>query len=244
MGLSRRDRPDFLSQERVNTMIYVTGDTHADIDMSKLSGKYFPEGKALTKSDYVIICGDFGLVWDGSSREKWWQKWLAERPWTTLFVDGNHENFDMLETLPVEEKFGTPVSRINDSIYWLRRGEVYDIDGRSFFAMGGATSHDQGFRREFVSWWRQEMPNAKEMEHALESLDRHDNEVDFVLTHCAPSSVQARVNPRYETDSLTDFLDVVRGKIRFKAWFFGHYHTDMENIAPFRALYHDIIKIG
>ena len=49
-------------------MIYVTGDIHADIDISKLSGKYFPEGKTLTKSDYVIICGDFGLVWDGSSQ--------------------------------------------------------------------------------------------------------------------------------------------------------------------------------
>lgn len=225
-------------------MIYVTGDIHADIDISKLSGKYFPEGKTLTKSDYVIICGDFGLVWDGSSREKWWRKWLSERPWTTLFVDGNHENFDMLETLPVEEKFGAPVSRVNDSIYWLRRGEVYDINGHSFFTMGGATSHDQGFRREFVSWWRQEMPSTKEMEHALESLNEHGNEVDFVLTHCAPSSVQTQVNSRYETDSLTDFLDVVRDKTRFKAWFFGHYHIDVQNMAPFRALYHDIVKIG
>lgn len=55
-------------------MIYVTGDTHANIDINKLSTKKFPQQKTLTKKDYVIVCGDFGLVWDASSREMWWQK--------------------------------------------------------------------------------------------------------------------------------------------------------------------------
>lgn len=43
-------------------MIYVTGDTHGVIDIGKLGFKNFPEGKNLTKNDYVIICGDFGFV--------------------------------------------------------------------------------------------------------------------------------------------------------------------------------------
>lgn len=52
-------------------MIYVTGDIHADLDIGKLSMDKFPQQRSLSKEDYLIICGDFGLVWDGSRRELW-----------------------------------------------------------------------------------------------------------------------------------------------------------------------------
>lgn len=39
-------------------MIYVTGDTHANIDIAKLNTTKFPQQKELTKNDFVIICGD------------------------------------------------------------------------------------------------------------------------------------------------------------------------------------------
>lgn len=45
--------------------IFITGDTHGSYDIQKLARKNFPEGKTLTKDDYVIICGDFGCVWGG-----------------------------------------------------------------------------------------------------------------------------------------------------------------------------------
>ena len=44
-------------------MIYVTGDTHGDFE--RFREDIFPEQKTKTKDDYVIICGDFGGVWDG-----------------------------------------------------------------------------------------------------------------------------------------------------------------------------------
>ncbi len=83
-------------------MIYITGDTHIPADIQKLSAKRFSEQKEMTKSDYVIICGDFGGVWDGSNEEKYWIKWLKSKNFTTLFIDGNHENFDMLFNLPIQ----------------------------------------------------------------------------------------------------------------------------------------------
>ena len=49
----------------------------------------------MTKEDYVIICGDFGGVWNKeveNKEEKHLLDWLEEKPFTTLFVDGNHEN--------------------------------------------------------------------------------------------------------------------------------------------------------
>ena len=83
-------------------MIYVTGDTHANIDIEKLNTTKFPQQKNLTKDDYLIICGDFGLCWDGSRREMWWQDWLTAKNFTTLWIDGNHENFDMLYQFPLK----------------------------------------------------------------------------------------------------------------------------------------------
>ena len=71
-----------------NRKIYAVGDTHGDIDLYKLNSKFFREGKKLTKDDYVIICGDFGGVWDKGECDKYIQNWYNERPWTTLFVDG------------------------------------------------------------------------------------------------------------------------------------------------------------
>ena len=78
-------------------MIYITGDCHHDF--RKFNIEAFPEQREMTKDDYVIICGDFGGVWvrdEESTEEKWWLDWLEERSFTTLFVDGNHENFDAL----------------------------------------------------------------------------------------------------------------------------------------------------
>ena len=77
-------------------MIYVTGDTHAEFK-HRFNPRNFPEQKEMTKEDYVIICGDFGGIWDvgwESKNEKHWLDWFEERSYTLLFVDGNHENFD------------------------------------------------------------------------------------------------------------------------------------------------------
>ena len=84
-------------------MIYVTGDTHGDIDSGKLTNKRFPRQKSLTKDDYLIICGDFGYIWWGNRKDLYWVQWLSRKPWTTLFVDGNHENFDIINEYPVSE---------------------------------------------------------------------------------------------------------------------------------------------
>ena len=114
-------------------MIYLTGDLHGEIDISKLNSTRFPEGHSiLGKKDYVIILGDFGLVWNNSKEERYWRRWLESKPWTTLFIDGNHENFNMLYMYPVVDKFGGKVGKISDSIYHLRRGEIYTIDDKKF----------------------------------------------------------------------------------------------------------------
>jgi len=199
-------------------MIYITGDIHADPKRFSTDG--FPEQKSMTKNDYVIICGDFGLLWDQpqSSREKHTIDWLSQKSFTTLFVDGNHENFDRLNALPIEEWHGGKVHRISDSILHLMRGEMFDLDGISVFAFGGARSH---------SWWQQEMPSWEEMDHGLKTLKAHGMKTDFIITHDGPASDVAILGGgSFQQDPLTKYLERIKQTVDYDCWFFGHHHMD------------------
>lgn len=223
-------------------MIYVTGDTHQNINIKKLTIDFFPEQKFMTKNDYVIICGDFGCVWNGSNSDKYWQRWFDNKNFTTLFVDGNHENFNLIKQYPISEWNGGKVQFITPSIIHLMRGEIYNIDGYSFFAMGGASSHDIEFRTENISWWKDELPNDQEYENAFRNLEKYNNKVDFIISHCCSDNVQNMINSNYVHDKLTNFFRIIDETVEFKKWFFGHYHIDRD-FGKYRCLFEDVIKI-
>lgn len=228
-------------------MIYLTGDTHGTIEIGKLSrANLAVERVEPGEGDFVIILGDFGLVFapDGqSAEERWWLKWLDEKPWTTLFIDGNHENFARLNALPEEEWRGGRVHRVSESVLHLMRAQIFEIDGRSFFTMGGAASHDRQFRKEGRSWWPEELPSEEELARADAALDGCGRRVDYVLTHCAPTLVQGRINSTFLPDRLTEYLQHVRDTTAFHRWYFGHYHVDREYDDGFCALYDCVVPI-
>lgn len=224
-------------------MIYITGDTHIPVDIQKLSTKRFPKQKEMTKDDYVIICGDFGGVWNGSNEEKYWLKWLKNKNFTTLFIDGNHENFEMLYNLPTVEFGGGIAHKVDDGIYHLSRGEAYSFNGKKFFVFGGASSHDKEYRTEGKNWWAAEMPSEQEYKFAEKNLKKNNYKFDFVITHSAPTSIQKEVAPTYEINNLTEFLEVVKKNVVCKKWFFGHYHKDVEINEKFTALFDKILKV-
>ena len=169
--------------------VYVTGDVHgrAEYGSSRFAFKSWPLGRTLTRDDAVIVAGDFGFVWDGSNTERYWLDWFESKPWTTCFVDGNHENHHALAGLPVLEWNGGLVHEARPHVLHLMRGEVFDIDGLTVLAMGGAASNDRQYRREGRSWWPEEMPSEKETEHCRSSLNRVGWKVDCVVTHEAPA---------------------------------------------------------
>ena len=224
-------------------MIYLTGDTHIPIDVGKLSSKRFPEQKEMTNTDFLIICGDFGGVWCGDNEELYWRKWLDKKNFTTLFVDGNHENFDMLGSFPIVDFCEGKAHKISNKIYHLMRGQIYTIDGRRIFTLGGASSHDREVRKEGKSWWKDELPNESEYNIAINNLSKENWSVDIVITHSAPTSIQKLINPSYEENSLTDFLEGVNRRLEFDKWFFGHYHLDEQIDDSHVVIYNDIVKL-
>lgn len=233
--------------------IFITGDVHNDIDISKFKRKNFEAATginfdSITKDDYMIVCGDFGLIWhseENKHKENFLLKYYRDKPWITLFIDGNHENFDRLNEYPVEIWNGGKIHRISDSIIHLMRGQVFNIDSKTFFTMGGATSVDKPYRIPHISWWPQELPNYNEYNEALDSLEKTNYNVDYVLTHCCSSSIQDKLleNIRVTTDDLNKFFENLEVDVTFKHWYFGHYHLDKQIDNKHTTLYNKIILI-
>lgn len=253
-------------------MIYVTGDTHGRF-IRFASNMFFPEKENLTKNDYVIICGDFGGVWDSDYGrnpelilnpafdwetepidEKIRLDILEKQPFTTLFVSGNHENYDRLRTYSDKEWNGGVVKEIRPSVLLLKRGYVFNIDGKKCFTFGGARSHDiQGgvlnlddpefevkaynarrmrlpFRINHLSWWKEEMPSKEEMALGLKNLKANDFKVDYIFSHdCAASTLALLSHGTYKVDALNKYLEEVKQKTEYSHWYFGHHH-DFINI--------------
>lgn len=226
-------------------MIFVTGDVHCPHDIKKLNMKSWPEQKALTRNDYLIVCGDMGIVWEGNDREdRYWQEWFEDKPYTTLFVDGNHENHVKLNSYLVEEWKGGKVHKIRPHVYHLMRGQVYDIDGLKVFAMGGAASHDKEYRTEGRDWWPEEMPSNTDYCEAIENLEQNNWRVDIVVSHCTADSIQKELAYWYEHDKLTNFFEaVVKSQVEYDHWYFGHYHDDINVDEKHHCVYHEIRKV-
>ncbi|MDU2065921.1 MAG: metallophosphoesterase [Sporomusaceae bacterium] len=222
-------------------MIYVTGDLHGNIDKAKLNMKNFACQKSLSKKDYLIITGDFGCVWSGGKDDQWLLDWFEAKSFTTLWVDGNHENFNLLNEYPVLEWNGGLVHQIRPSVLHLMRGQVFKIDGKTFFTFGGATSSDKEFRKENKSWWSQEVPTEKEFQEAIENLKQHDMKVDYIVTHTAPTSVisELELDIHKLKDPTCIMLDYFLKNVTFGRWFFGHFHQN-KSLDQFIALYNSI----
>lgn len=228
-------------------MIFITGDTHGSIDGYKLfalNDNY--KGKKLTRNDYLIVTGDFGYVWDKESYKD--LDYLAELDYTILFIDGNHENFDMLAKYEVEMWNGGKVQKIRDNVIHLMRGQIFTINKKTFFTFGGAESTDKQYRRKGTSWWEQEVPTGKEFEDAKENLLLVDNKVDYIITHAINTrALTASESPlsvcRFRPSATTDILEYFEQFVKYDAWFFGHYHMNIEVSPQKVGLYDNILKL-
>ena len=151
----------------------------------------------------------------------------------------------------------------------LMRGEIYSIDNKSVFVMGGASSHDiqngvldknapgyakecyrlriegKFFRVKNENWWEKELPDENEIDRAWQKLCDQGKKVDYIITHCAPTFIQRKIgrklhNDTYKPDRLTDFLERVYKECEFKEWYCGHYHHNMR-IKRVNVLYEDVV---
>lgn len=256
--------------------IWITGDCHADFYRFKTDSFYEQKEFSGNKDEnFMIICGDFGGVWcredsGGISRDNYWLDWLEDKPWTTVFVDGNHENFDRLYSYPVKEWRGGKVHEIRPHVLHLMRGEIFTIEDKKFFAFGGASSHDisdgiidsenedwreqaraldrQGkymYRVKGYTWWSQELPTEEEMQNGEDNLKKHNNKVDFIISHSPSASIIAQLGRGlYKQDVLTTYLEEIKQNVEYNKSFAGHMHVNKQMNEKDILLYEQIVRIN
>lgn len=239
-------------------MLYITGDTHNSVDMANVSAKNMKRCCAEQNADYqgisnLIILGDFGLPWcecpvdeagihPTDPTDRYLLKWYGQKPFRILAVMGNHDNYDMIEKLPEAEMFGGKVLKVSGNVFYLKRGEIYNIEEKRILVLGGARSEDKAYRIPHKSWWFQEEWSETEKSRCIERVKDCGGQFDFVLSHtgtsrgivCADSFFAGEGNSaKLQKDSTVQFNDEVESMISYKKWFFGHWHSDWgyENFA-------------
>lgn len=217
------------------SMIYTFGDTHGSHDIAKI----FESGIEYKKDDYIIICGDFGVIWsdEKDAREIALESKLNALPCEVLFVDGNHENFNRIYALPQIEKFNSIVGQYSSNIFHLKRGHIYNIDNMNFLTMGGALSIDKNWRVRDISWWKQEAITEAELNLALKNIESFENNIDFVLSHTLPQRAVKEASKYMRTyhkehdenplklEKIFELLQNKKHNVR--AWICGHWHKDV-----------------
>jgi predicted phosphodiesterase len=227
-------------------MIYVTGDTHGLKDFGKLRSDAL---QSLNRDDYVIVCGDLGVVFHPSELQEMIDEY-STLDYTVLFVDGNHENFDLLEGYELEVWNGGYVHRISENIIHLIRGQVFNIQGLTFFTFGGGLSYDKDQRTEGLNWWPQEIPDDLEFAEGKRNLKGYDWNVDYVITHDCPLKMLEKVKGvsrktmsyGVKKSELNTMLQFFADNAVFKRWFFGHYHVDW-TFDKYTCVFNDLIRL-
>lgn len=241
--------------------LYVTGDIHGiDEIFKRFSIDNFMEGHYLTKDDCVVILGDLDLFWNEYDKEQ--EIAIFDRfPWTTAFIDGNHENFDYLNSLPTYKWCGGYIHKLSDSLIHLIRGYRYDFY-TPFVAIGGASSINKEERQKNNTWSPDEIWSKKDVDRIAERF--YEIQCGFsnflILSHTAPTHIIERcnINQEFKDFCLHDPVSIGLEKLfpfddekfinqnKKIKWFFGHIHTEQsiqDRNINFESLYETIKQV-
>ena len=231
--------------------IYITGDTHGTKDLNKVIIWYNTNKHKLKSTDILIICGDVCTPTFYNIPQHKDPIHVFNRMHIQIaFIDGNHENFEKLNALPIEEWNGGKIHRISDNVVHLMRGQIFTIEGKKFLTIGGGTSIDRFFRVEGIDYFREEDIMQCDIDETLINLEKNNNEVDYILTHTIGREfiykrMYREVTAREEfMGGINTFLDYVNDITKHEKWYFGHFHIDVDYLGDNKyALYNQIIKL-
>ncbi len=219
-------------------MIYVTADLHGE--RSRLRAK---EIRKLKKGDTLIVLGDFGFLWHGTPKEKKALNRLGRKKYQLLFLDGAHENFPLLEEYPMETWNGGQVRRLGKNLLYLMRGQVYEMEGKRIFTLGGGESDEKEMRAQQQKWFPEELPTPQQLETARENLERVQWKVDYVLTHDCSQRMKIFLGTEGQGNVLNQFLTELEEKLQYRKWFFGFYHLDKPIPPRHCAVYRSVLPL-
>lgn len=167
------------------------------------------------------------------------------------FIDGNHENFDILNELK-ESQPNKKIIDISSNIHYITRGTKLfiktDEGVKNILFCGGADSVDKFRRIPHLSWWENETITQKDIDKCLQH-----NEVDYIITHCCPFDIfkeysiylitRADIDQDKVNHSSEMMLNQVKDNVKYNKWFFGHYHVDIQLDEKHKCFLNDFVEL-
>lgn len=200
-------------------MIYLISDPHGGESMKGLL-RYL---EICTDSDLLIILGDLGVRFEDTEENRSFTEWFLSLDKHIAVVEGNHENHMFINSFPNDTWCGGKVHRLSDSIVHLKRGNIYHIEGKTFFVMGGCKSSAKW--KEMGLWFDGEEPTEAELSLAYSNLSKYNNKVDYVLTHKYVNYKETE-NNKYPPLSLEGITKYIDENVAFSHWYSGHWHIN------------------
>lgn len=216
-------------------MIYITGDTHANVDRIE----EFCRKMETSKEDIMIILGDAGFNYFCNLADYDLKEKAQSLPVTFFCIHGNHEERPQNLSCYHETEFhGGTVFQQKDfpDLYFAKDGEFYDFGGKTCLALGGAYSVDKNYRLCYgFPWYASEQPDNAEKARILERISAHGWHTDYVFSHTCPYDTRpvhlflSGLDQSKVDTSMEEWLQEISDRLEFQRWYFGHFHDDWTN---------------
>ncbi len=231
-------------------MLYLTGDTHGE-NLGRFSYRAHPGLRELTEDDAVVVLGDTALMWPGREKETLYTlRQLARKPFTIVFLLGNHDNYDWAETLPRVSVFGGRMRQaaidgeVFENRYVVDSWTTADLSGYHCMLIAHADSHDiervyepwdkkgikrakrnkEWFRVAHRTWWPQEALDIGALDLYLQ--EKKEERLDLVLTHDCPSAFLRESRLGLRPTAQERYFEHMRETLPHRLWAHGHMHWD------------------
>jgi Icc-related predicted phosphoesterase len=187
--------------------------------------------------DFVLHVGDFG-IWpdptkidkgtrnhDGAGDFSAWLEGKRVAPRRTVFIKGNHEDFQWLDAQPAAE--------VLPNLTYLPNGETIDltVDGAGSIRIGGIGGcyGPSDYERQSVQLRGYARRHFTHDEVERLGQQARQGSIDIVLTHDAPAGVRYTRHRGGEFVSETAGLADLIARVQPRVCFFGHHHTQVKS---------------
>ena len=214
-------------------MIYLISDIHGELNFKGLI-QYVENA---SEKDLLLILGDVCMEFEDTEENRAFTEFFLSIKKNIAIVDGNHENFEFIKSFPEEDWCGGRVNRLTPHIVRLQRGNVFEIEGKSFFVFGGCKSgkrwHEMGL------YHPGDEPTESEIRLAYENLKKHNFAFDYILTH------KYEETPPHGTfcPELAELTTYIEKNVTYKYWYSGHWHTDKDTDEKHILVYEELSPI-
>ena len=210
--------------------ILFVGDSHGNVSFIADAFK-FAKREGVTR---IVSVGDWGS-WPGKEGDYFF-KFCSDRATATgipfYVCRGNHDSPDRLEYADALSWTDEGHKEIAPNLYFLGRSGVWEWDGYRYAVCGGAYSIDKQWRRDGLSWWREEgitLGDLENLEAAME--EKVWDYVDILITHDAPTSLpvwDGFIKDDPESERSRTMIDIAHKITHPGLQFAGHYHRNIE----------------